>query len=82
MLIKGKVRPKGFLVFGLIEDGPVEPLQPPMTLLHITKYLSVSMPLPGPIRFPHQPSGPATCASPVSAWAIRTAFDFSALSSP
>ncbi len=50
------------------------PLQPPMTLLQITKYLSVSSPLPGPIIMSHQPGrlslalwSPATWASPESA---------------
>jgi len=52
----------------------VEPLQPPMTLEQTTKYLSVSMALPGPIMLSHQPSffrstGPlaASAPNPVSA---------------
>jgi hypothetical protein len=51
--------PKGLHVLGLVEDGPVEPLHPPMTLEQITKYLFVSNPLPGPIKLPHQPLAPA-----------------------
>ena len=35
--------------------GPVVPLQPPRTFEQMTKYLSVSKPLPGPIISSHQP---------------------------
>jgi len=73
----------------LIELGPVVPLQPPRKLEQITKYLSVSMPLPGPIMASHQPgfasSGeclPAACASPERAWQTSTALDLSAFSVP
>ena len=40
---------------GSSEAGPVVPLQPPMTLAQMTKYLSVSRALPGPIIMSHQP---------------------------
>ena len=55
----------------------------------MTKKRSVSTGLPGPIRLSHQPDpgagrrgGPAACASPVSAWQTKTAFERSALSVP
>src|SRR5688572_4886831 len=35
--------------------GPVEPKQPPSTLVHTTKYLLVSRALPGPMNFSHHP---------------------------
>jgi len=66
-----------------------EPLQPPSTLEQITKYLLVSMPLPGPTMISHQPGlrsaaswKPATWASPVRAWQSSTALLRSALSVP
>lgn len=40
---------------GSREDGPVLPKQPPITFVHITKYLSVSSGAPGPMNFSHQP---------------------------
>ena len=64
------------------------PMQPPITLAQITKKRSVSTGLPGPTMVVHQPGLPvtglvlATCWSPVRAWQIRTALDFSALSVP
>ncbi len=74
---------------GFSDDGPVLPLQPPMTLAQMTKYLSVSRPLPGPIIMSHQPGRlslalwrPATCASPESAWVTRTALSLRSLSVP
>ena len=82
MVTKGKLMPYGLPVLGSIEAGPVEPLQPPNTLLQTTKYLSVSIPLPGPTRLVHQPPTPETCESPVSAWQTRMALDLSTLSSP
>ena len=54
--------------------GPVEPMQPPMTLAQMTWKRSVSIGLPGPTMRSHQPGLPvigcglATCWSPVSAW--------------
>ena len=60
---------------GLIERGPVVPLQPPSTFAQMTWKRFVSIARPGPIISSHQPLGfvspgrmPATCASPVSAW--------------
>ena len=55
MVIIGKSSPYGFPVSGLIDDGPVEPLQPPITLEQMIKYFSVSRHLPGPIIISHQP---------------------------
>ena len=40
---------------GFLSAGPVEPMHPPSTLEQMTKYLSVSMPLPGPVMMSHQP---------------------------
>ena len=37
----GKEEPNSLPVLMFIEFGPVDPLQPPITLLQITKYLSV-----------------------------------------
>ncbi len=51
----GKSRPQGRPVAGLIEDGPVVPLQPPSTFEQITKYRLVSMPFRGPTMMSHQP---------------------------
>src|SRR5208283_64769 len=65
-----------------IEDGPVEPLQPPRILLQITKYLLVSTPMPSPIRLFHQPPDPVTWASPLSACKTRMALDLSLLRVP
>jgi len=39
----------------MVEEGPVVPMHPPRMFEHITKYLSVSMALPGPITISHQP---------------------------
>ena len=78
----GKSVPYGLPVFGLVEDGPVEPLQPPITLEQIIKYLFVSKPLPGPIKLSHQPVVPAACASPERAWRTSMAFCFCLLSFP
>jgi hypothetical protein len=36
-VITGKARPQGAPVAGLIEAGPVEPMQPPSTLLQTMK---------------------------------------------
>ena len=47
-------------VSGLIEAGPVVPRQPPSTFEQITKYLSVSNALPGPIMLSHQPGLPVS----------------------
>ncbi|CAM5221079.1 hypothetical protein BTHI11S_00558 [Bosea thiooxidans] len=88
MVTTGEDRPQGLPVVGLVEAGPVVPVQPPMTLAQITKKRSVSTGLPGPIIEVHQPPLPvigfrlATYWSPVSAWQSRIALDFAALSSP
>ena len=79
MVTSGKDRPKGRPVAGSISAGPVEPMQPPMTLAQITKKRSVSMGLPGPTMVDHQPGLPVTgCSlatnwSPVRAWQTSTA---------
>ena len=89
MVIMGKSVPYGAPVAGSSLDGPVEPLQPPMTLLQMTKYRSVSSPLPGPMSMSHQPGRlslalcrPATCASPERACVTRMALSFASLSVP
>ena len=58
----------GHPVAGLIEPGPVVPRQPPSTLEQMTKYLSVSNALPGPIMLSHQPGLPVSGLMP-AAWA-------------
>src|SRR5512145_316289 len=88
MVMTGNSAPHGFPVTGLTDDGPVEPLHPPMTFEQITKYRPVSSALPGPMTASHQPGFsspawyPATCASPESAWQTRMALLFSRLSLP
>ncbi len=76
--------------------GPVLPLHPPSAFAHTTKNSSVSIGRPGPITSSHHPganelgcsavAGSATpevtCASPVSACSMRTAFVHAALSVP
>jgi hypothetical protein len=37
MVMTGKIRPQGLPVAGLVEAGPVVPMQPPSTLAQITK---------------------------------------------
>ena len=54
----GKERPQGWPVSGLVEAGPVVPVQPPTTLAQITKKRSVSIGLPGPTIAVHQPPLP------------------------
>ena len=84
----GKARPQGLPVSGLVEAGPVVPVQPPITLAQITKKRSVSIGLPGPIIAIHQPPLPviglrlATCWSPVSAWQTSTALECAAFRAP
>jgi hypothetical protein len=69
-----------------MEVGPEVPRQPPRTFEQITKYLSVSNPLPGPIMLSHQPgfslSAPAACASPEKACRTRMALFLAAFNSP
>src|SRR5512136_2590876 len=85
----GKLNPNGLPVCGLSDIGPVDPLQPPMTLAQITKNLSVSNALPGPMQSSHQPGSfssgelnPAAWAWPDSAWQIKIALLPSPLSCP
>ena len=84
----GKSRAYSFPVSGLIDAGPVEPLQPPKTLEQMTKYLSVSNAFPGPITISHHPGlaspecQPAAWASPVSAWQTRIALVLAEFNSP
>ena len=61
----GKSSPYGAPVSGLIELGPVVPLQPPSRFAQMTWKRSVSTGLPGPISESHHV---AASASPVSAW--------------
>ena len=89
MVIIGKVVPCGRPVAGSTDAGPVDPLQPPSTFAPMTKYLSVSSALPGPMSMSHQPARlsvlrwkPATCASPESAWHTRMALSRCSLSVP
>src|SRR5450755_1366084 len=75
-------------VAGLTELGPEVPRQPPRTFEQITKYLSVSNPLPGPIMLAHHPalvesgSAPEACASPEKACRIRMALFLAAFNAP
>src|SRR3984957_11112903 len=75
-------------VSGLTEPGPEVPRQPPRMLEQITKNLSVSNPLPGPIMLSHHPAAPvilsvpAACASPLKACSTRMALFLRALNSP
>lgn len=82
IVIVGKLRAYGCLVFGFVDEGPVDPLHPPMTLLQITWYLFVSMPFVGPISFSHQPFWSAAWASPERACRIRIALFFCWFSCP
>ena len=43
-------------VLGSISLGPKEPIHPPITFAQITKYLLVSIALPGPTAVTHHPS--------------------------
>ena len=60
MVMTGNSRPHGLPVLGLVEAGPVEPMQPPSTFGQMMKYRSVSIGLPGPIMVSHQPDLPVT----------------------
>ena len=60
MVTTGKSTPQGAPVAGLVEAGPVEPMQLPITLGQITKKRSVSIGLPGPTIVSHQPARPVT----------------------
>src|SRR5438067_13409819 len=88
MVMAGNDIAYGQPVSGLIELGPVVPRQPPSTLMQMTKYLSVSNALPGPIILSHQPGLPslrlmkAAWASPEKAWSTRIAFVREPFNSP
>ena len=58
MVITGKVSAQLFPVAGLVEEGPVEPMQPPITLVEMMKYRSGSSGRPGPMTRLHQPGLP------------------------
>ncbi len=58
IVITGNDIAYGQPVSGLIDAGPVVPRHPPSTLEQMTKYLSVSNALPGPIMLSHQPGLP------------------------
>src|SRR5205085_12285111 len=82
MVTCGKDIAQGHPVSGLMEPGPVVPRHPPRTFEQMTKYLSVSKALPGPIIVDHQPPSPAACASPENACVTMTALDRAAFNSP
>ena len=88
IVTSGKSTPQGRPVPGLVEAGPVVPMQPPMTFAAMMKKRLVSSGSPGPTIVSHQPGLPvtgwsfATCWSPVSAWQTSTAFERCALSVP
>src|SRR5579885_2423233 len=73
IVIGGNVIAHGQPVSGFIDPGPVVPRQPPSTLEQITKYLSVSKALPGPIMLAHHPPSPPACASPENACSTKMA---------
>src|ERR1700756_1082827 len=74
----GNLEPHGF-PSGASELGPVEPRQPPNTLVATAHQRLVSIGAPGPATpSPHPavgcpgPAGPMTCESPVSACSTTT----------
>src|SRR4249919_1813902 len=74
-------------VAGLIEAGPVDPLQLPSEFTQITNQRSLSIGLPGPTIGSHQPASgfaplAAACASGERPVTIRIALSRAALSSP
>ena len=66
MVITGKSSPYGLLVFGLIELGPVVPLQPPKTLEQMMKYFSLYKDFQGPINISHQPGFSSPLCQPAA----------------
>jgi hypothetical protein len=74
----GKREPQRF-PSGAIDDGPVDPWHPPITLGQTTKYLSVSKGNPGPTIDGHQPG---TSDQPVIAWLTKIALFFAAFKVP
>src|SRR6202035_4850343 len=76
--ITGNLEPRGF-PSDAIELGPVEPRQPPSTLVATAHQRLVSIGAPGPAMPSHQPgvgcpgpAGPVMCESPVSACRTTT----------
>ena len=55
---------------GLIEAGPVEPMQPPITFEQMMKCRAGSRGLPGPTRRGHQPGFPVTGCGEATYWSI------------
>ncbi len=89
IVTNGNRMPYGRPVSGFVDDGPVEPWQPPRTLAQTTKKRRVSTALPGPMRLFHQPGflsvgacQPAQWWSPLNAWQMRIALSRVALSVP
>ena len=68
IVITGNLSPYGFFVVGFVEDGPVVPIQPPKTLLQITKKILVSITFPGPTSIFHQPLFLVSGFFPVQNW--------------
>ena len=60
MVMIGKSSPHTLPVAGLVEAGPVDPMQPPITFEQMMKYLSVSSGRPGPTMISHQPGLPVS----------------------
>src|SRR5271167_2559410 len=84
----GNLEPQG-LPSGACELGPVEPPQPPSTLVATAHQRPVSIGAPGPTTLSHQPgvgwsgpAGPVTCESPVSACSTTTTLSRAGDSSP
>ena len=86
--ISGNLEPQGF-PSRASELGPVEPRQPPSTLVATAHQRSVSIGAPGPATPSHQPgvgcpgpAGPVMCESPVSACSTTTTLSRAGDSSP
>src|SRR5271168_2951404 len=86
--ISGNLEPQGFPSRDS-ELGPVEPRQPPSTLVATAHQRSVSIGAPGPATPSHQPgvgcpgpAGPVICESPVSACSTTTTLSRVGDSSP
>ena len=84
----GKSSPHTLPVAGLVEAGPVEPMQPPITFAQMMKYL-VGIERTAGTDHDLPPAGLAgqrmligDMLIEVSAWQIRMALERSALSSP
>jgi hypothetical protein len=68
MVSSGKSSRYSCPVFGFALMGPVDPKHPPRELTHTTKKRPVSMALPGPIMYSHQPGAGSCCEE--QAWAV------------